>query len=86
MFGRLFNKGKEKGKDTSNKNQKSWSKDEAEYIFLHGSQTGGTEMLAKSFFKSLIKEGKKVYTEGEHFCDKKTKSIINGNHLDDFDN
>ena len=63
MFGRLFNKGKEKNKESSNKNQKSWSKDEAEYIFLHGSQTGGTEMLAKTFFKSLIKEGKKVFMD-----------------------
>ena len=63
MFGRLFSKGKDKSKESFNKTQKSWSKDEADYIFLHGSQTSGTEMMAKTFFKSLIKEGKKVFMD-----------------------
>ena len=59
MLGRLFGK-----KEESTRNSiKTWSKDEAEYIFLYGSQTGGAEIMAKSFFKSLIKEGKKVFMD-----------------------
>ena len=38
-----------------------FTKDEAEYILLVGSETGNTFVFAKTFFKALKKEGKKVY-------------------------
>ena len=48
---------------TENKPTKKWSKDEAEFIFLVGSHTGRTELMAKSLFKGLISKGKKVYMD-----------------------
>jgi len=61
MLGKLFNKSKETV--PNKKSKKDWSKDEAEYILLHGSQSGGTEVMAKAFFKSLISEGKSVFID-----------------------
>ena len=61
MLSKLFSSFK--NKELSVNSQKKWSKDEAEYIFLYGSHTGSTEIMAKSFFKGLSKEGKKVFMD-----------------------
>ena len=61
MFGGLINR--LKGKDSTGKNRKKWSKEEAEYILLFGTHTGSTEIMAKAFFKGLISEGKKVFMD-----------------------
>ena len=61
MLGGLMNR--LKGKESSGKNRKKWSKEEAEYILLFGTHTGSTEIMAKAFFKGLIAEGKKVFMD-----------------------
>ena len=61
MFGGLIKRLKKK--EGSVKKQKKWSKDEAEYIFLFGTQSGNTESMAKAFFKGLLAEGKKVFMD-----------------------
>ena len=38
-----------------------WTKDEAEYILLVGSETGSTFTFAKSYYDALKKEGKKIF-------------------------
>ena len=38
-----------------------YTKDEAEYIILVGSETGSTQNFAKQFFEALLKSNKKVY-------------------------
>jgi len=60
MIGGLINR--LTGKKSLSKTRK-WSKDEADYILLCGTHTGGTEIKAKSFFKGLLAEGKRVFMD-----------------------
>lgn len=54
------------------------TKDEAEFIVLVGSETGGTFNFANAFYKALLKIEKKVYitTLNEYSTYKKAKNII----------
>jgi sulfite reductase (NADPH) flavoprotein alpha-component len=52
-----------KRKEISGKTRKKWSKEEAEYILLFGTQSGNTQNMAKTFFKGLLAEGKKVFMD-----------------------
>lgn len=61
MLGGLFKRSKKK--EASGKRRKKWSKEEAEYILLFGTQSGNTEIMAKAFFKGLLAEGKKVFMD-----------------------
>ena len=61
MLGGLFKRSKKK--EASRKIRKKWSKKEAEYILLCGTQSGNTESMAKAFFKGLLAEGKKVFMD-----------------------
>ena len=61
MFGGLIKRLKRK--DKSSKTRKKYSKEEAEYILLFGTQSGNTQSMAKAFFKGLLEEGKKVYMD-----------------------
>jgi sulfite reductase (NADPH) flavoprotein alpha-component len=61
MFKGLINRFKIK--EASSKNRRKYSKEEAEYILLFGTQSGNTQSMAKAFFKGLVTEGKKVFID-----------------------
>jgi sulfite reductase (NADPH) flavoprotein alpha-component len=61
MFKGLINRFKRK--EASSKNRRKYSKEEAEYILLFGTQSGNTQSMAKAFFKGLVTEGKKVFID-----------------------
>lgn len=61
MFKGLINRFKRK--EASGKIRKKYSKEEAEYILLFGTQSGNTQSMAKAFFKGLVTEGKKVFID-----------------------
>lgn len=48
-------------KRKSKKNHSKWTKDEAEFIVLTGSETGNTQLFAKAFCTALENTGKRVY-------------------------
>jgi len=52
-----------KTKKVSGKIRKKYSKEEADYILLFGTQSGNTQSMAKAFFKGLMAEGKKVFMD-----------------------
>ena len=61
MFGKIFKKNK--AITSTDKSKKNWTKDDAEFIVLFGSQSGGTEIVANTFFKKLLKEGKRTFID-----------------------
>ncbi|MAW65345.1 MAG: hypothetical protein CMD18_04025 [Flavobacteriales bacterium] len=61
MFGGLIKRLKRK--EVSGKTRKKYSKEEAEYILLFGTQSGNTQSMAKAFYKGLLAEGKKVFMD-----------------------
>ena len=61
MLGKIFNKSKEI--TSMNKSKKNWTKDDAEFIVLFGSQSGSTEIMANTFFKRLLNEGKLAFID-----------------------
>lgn len=61
MFGKIFKKNK--AITSTDKSKKNWTKDDAEFIVLFGSQSGSTEIVANTFFKKLLKEGKRAFID-----------------------
>ena len=61
MFGKIFKKNK--AITSTDKSKKNWTKDDAEFIVLFGSQSGSTEIVANIFFKKLLKEGKRAFID-----------------------
>ena len=61
MFGKIFNKNK--AFTSTDNSKKNWTKDDAEFIVLFGSQSGSTEIVANTFFKKLLKEGKRAFID-----------------------
>lgn len=61
MFGKIFKKNK--AVTSTDKSKKNWTKDDAEFIVLFGSQSGSTEIVANTFFKKLLKEGKRAFID-----------------------
>lgn len=51
-------------RNTSKTKLGQWSKDEAEYIILVGSETGNTFLFAKAFARALENAGKKTFSAG----------------------
>ncbi len=67
-----------KRKRTSTKIANKYSKDDAEYIILVGSETGHTQRFAKHFFDALITANHKVYIDqlNKYSTYKKAKHLI----------
>ena len=59
---KIFKKNKEANLIEKNQ-KKNWSKDNADFIVLFGSQSGSTEIVANTFFKKLLKEGKRAFID-----------------------
>ena len=61
MLGKIFKNNKVI--TSTNKSKKNWTKDDAEFIVLFGSQSGSTEIMANNFFKRLLNEGKRAFID-----------------------
>ena len=76
MLGKIFKKNT--AITSTDKPKKNWTKDEAEFIVLFGTQSGSTEIMANTFFKKLLKEGKRAFIDelDNYSTYKKAKHLI----------